>query len=288
MKVDGVPIPPIQSVNFQPPPLDLPSIKSLKKQRVKILNIAIDNLSQAELLSQVKHGVIFTPNVDHLIKLQSDRDFLQAYTIADYRVCDSKLLHYFSNFLGSPIKEKISGSDLFPSFYEYHKSNKDVRIFLLGAGAGVAQKAQARINQKVGRDIIVGTYSPPFGFEHDAIECQKIVNLINQSGATVLAIGVGSPKQEKWLYQYRQQLASINIFLAVGAAIDFEAGHKPRAPRWISEMGLEWLFRLLSEPRRLWKRYLIEDSRIFWLVLKQKYKLYQPPMEEFEDLIEID
>jgi N-acetylglucosaminyldiphosphoundecaprenol N-acetyl-beta-D-mannosaminyltransferase len=288
MTVDGA-SPQVEEIDFQTPPPNASNTKSLKKtQRVKILNVAIDNLSQAELLEQVKQGIIFTPNVDHLVKLQSDPDFLKAYSIADYRVCDSKLLCYFAQFLGSPIKEKISGSDFFPSFYRYHKNNHDIRIFLLGARDGVAQQAQAKINEKVGREIIVATYSPPFGFENNDTECQKIVNLINQSGATVLAIGVGAPKQEKWIYQYRHQLPNINIFLAVGATIDFEAGHKPRAPKWVSELGLEWLFRLISEPKRLWKRYLVDDTRIFWLVLKQKYKLYQPPMEEFEDLIELD
>jgi N-acetylglucosaminyldiphosphoundecaprenol N-acetyl-beta-D-mannosaminyltransferase len=275
-------------INELKPTLLESSPKPLKKaQQVKILNVSIDNLSKAELLEQVKQGVIFTPNVDHLIKLQSDPDFYKAYSIADYRVCDSKILYYFSKFLGSPIQEKISGSDFFPSFYNYHKHNTEIRIFLLGAQPEVAKKAQLKINQKIGRDIIVDTYSPPFGFEHDLIECQKIIDLINHSDATVLAIGVGAPKQEKWLYQHRHRLSKVKIFLAIGATIDFEAGHKPRAPHWISEMGFEWLFRLLSEPRRLWKRYLVDDLRIFWLLLKQKYKLYQPPMYEFEDLIRL-
>jgi N-acetylglucosaminyldiphosphoundecaprenol N-acetyl-beta-D-mannosaminyltransferase len=260
--------------------------KSLKKvQQVKILNVSIDNLSTAELLERVKQGVIFTPNVDHLVKLQSDPDFYKAYSMADYRVCDSKILYYFSKFLGSPIREKISGSDFFPRFYNYHRNNQEIRIFLLGAQPEVAKKAQLKINQKIGRNIVVDTYSPPFGFEHDPVECQKIVELIHRSDATVLAIGLGAPKQEKWICQYRHQLPKVKIFLAIGATIDFEAGHKPRAPQWVSEMGLEWLFRLLSEPRRLWKRYLVDDVRIFWLLLKQKYKLYQPPMYEFEDLI---
>lgn len=296
MQSDDVSTPPAEKSNgFQTIPIDelkpkLPKAisKSLKKtQRVKILNVAIDNLSKAELLEQVRQGIIFTPNVDHLIKLQSDPDFYKAYSIADYRVCDSKILYYFSKFLGSPIQEKISGSDFFPSFYNYHQHNTDIQIFLLGAQAEVAKKAQLKINQKIGRDIIVDTYSPPFGFEHDPAECQKIIELINASHATVLAIGVGAPKQEKWIYQHRHQLPKVKIFLAIGATIDFEAGHKPRAPQWISEMGFEWLFRLLSEPKRLWKRYLVDDVRIFWLLLKQKYKLYQPPMYEFEDLIRL-
>jgi exopolysaccharide biosynthesis WecB/TagA/CpsF family protein len=95
--------------------------------------------------------------------------------------------------------------------------------------------------------------------------------MIRQSPANVLVVGVGAPKQEKWIAKYRDQLPSIDIFLAVGAAIDFEAGNKPRAPELISKLGLEWLYRLSTEPRRLWKRYLLDDFPFLWLVVKQKF-----------------
>lgn len=239
----------------------------------RILNLSINNLSKKELLEQLKLGVVFTPNVDHLVKLQRDFEFYKIYSNADYRICDSKILLYASRFLGCPIQEKISGSDFFPAFYEYHKANEQIKIFLLGAAEGVAQKAQFKINVKVGRRIIVDTFSPSFGFEKNEEECSKIIDRINRSGATVLAIGVGAPKQEKWIYKYKHRLPNIKIFLAIGATIDFEAGHKSRAPKWISEVGFEWLYRLVSEPARLWKRYLLEDPYFFWLILKQRLNL---------------
>jgi len=243
-------------------------------KQVKILNILINNSSQNELLEQIKEGVVFTPNVDHLVKLQKDRGFLRAYSIADYKLCDSKILLYASRFLGSPIKEKVSGSDFFPAFYNYHRNNPSIKIFLLGADKGVAKKAQDSINKKVKRNIVVGSYSPLFGFENTEEECLNIVDMVNRSGATVLAVGVGAPKQEKWIYKYKHKLPNIKIFLAIGATIDFEAGNVKRAPQWMSNVGLEWLHRLLSEPKRLWKRYLIEDLPFFWLILKQKLSLY--------------
>ncbi len=247
-------------------------------KRVNLLNIWIDNLSKTELLEQIEHGVVFTPNVDHLIKLQNDQDFFTAYSIANYILCDSQILIYASRFLDTPIKEKNSGSDFFPAFYNYHKNNEDIKIFLLGAAKGVASKAQNKINSKVGRNIIVGAHSPSFKFEKDERECMAIVEMINQSEATVLAVGVGAPKQEKWIYKYKHYLPNIKIFLAVGAVIDFEAGNIKRAPKWMSALGLEWLYRLLSEPKRLWKRYLIEDLPFFWLILKQKLNLNQMPV----------
>jgi len=245
--------------------------------RVKLLNVSVDNLSQTELLNKLKSGIVFTPNVDHLMKLQDDREFFEAYDFATYKVCDSKILFYVSKFLGTPVKEKISGSDLFPAFYEYHKDNENIKIFLLGARAGVALKAQEKINSKIGRGIIVGAHSPSFGFEKDEKECLDILEIINQSGATVLAVGVGAPKQEKFICKYKDKLTNIKIFLAIGATIDFEAGNIKRAPKWISEAGLEWLYRLVAEPKRLWKRYLVHSPSFFWLVLKQKLNLYVHP-----------
>jgi N-acetylglucosaminyldiphosphoundecaprenol N-acetyl-beta-D-mannosaminyltransferase len=239
---------------------------------VTILDIPIHNLSKTELLERLnrKGGVVVTPNVDHLMKLRKDPELQEAYQKADYRICDSKIVQYASIFLGHPIQEKISGSDLFPAFYEYNKNNQKIKIFLLGAETGIARQAQEKINQKVGRKIIVDTYSPPFGFEQDERECQKILELIQSSGATVVAVGLGAPKQEKWIIKYRDRLKKISIFLAIGATIDFEAGNKPRSPKWMSDVGLEWFYRLICEPRRLWKRYLIECLPFVGLVIKQK------------------
>ncbi|MGE5659194.1 MAG: WecB/TagA/CpsF family glycosyltransferase [Actinomycetota bacterium] len=249
---------------------------------VNLLNISIDNLSKAELLKKLERegGVVFTPNVDHLIKLQKDRDFNEAYKQSTYKVCDSQILMYASKFLGNPIREKICGSDLLPAFYNYHSHKETTKIFLLGAAEGVAKRASENINNKVGRQIVVGSYSPPFGFETDEEECQRIIKIINASGANVLAIGLGAPKQEKWIAKYKNQLKNIHTFLAIGAAIDFEAGHKPRAPKWMSDVGLEWMYRLLSEPQRLWKRYLIEGLPFFVLIVQQKIGVYKRPFVE--------
>lgn len=247
-------------------------------KQVNLLNLGIDNITMQELLKELQFGgVVYTPNVDHLMKLQKNQEFYLAYQKADYLVCDSKILIYASKFLGIPIEEKISGSDLFPAFYNYYKDDENMKIFLLGGWEETAKIAQQKINSKVGRDMVVATYSPPFGFEKDEQECQKIIELINNSGATVLGIGVGAPKQELWLEKFKHQLENVKVFLAIGATINFEAGNMKRAPQWMSEIGLEWFYRLLSEPNRLWKRYLLDDLPFFLLVLKQKFRLYKNP-----------
>jgi len=250
----------------------------------KILNIHIDNISLKDILKNLNEGVVVTPNIDHLMKLQYDKDFYEIYYQANYKLCDSKLLQIVSKFLGKPIIEKISGSDFFPAFCNYHKDNQDIRIFLLGsAEQNIVDTAMSNINAKYERNIIIGGLSPSFGFENKDDENEKIIQKIIQSGATVLAVGVGAPKQEKWIIKYKNKLPNIKIFMAIGATIDFEAGNIKRAPKWMSNNGLEWLYRLLSEPKRLWKRYLIDDLPFFWLIIKQKLNLYNNPWEKIND-----
>ena len=245
-------------------------------ERVNLLNICLDNLSKKELLTRLGHGgIVVTPNVDHLMKLQKDPEFHQVYRKSDYVVCDSKILFYASRVLGQPIQEKISGLDLFPAFYEYYKHDENVTIFLLGGTPISVQLAKRKINQKVGRNMVVGVYSPPFGFENYVNENEKIVALINRSEATTLAVGLGVPKQEKWIYKYKEQLPYIKTLLPIGATINFESGHIARYRKWMSEVGLEWMYRLMSEPRRLWKRYLIEDLPFGWLLMQQLLNRYE-------------
>jgi N-acetylglucosaminyldiphosphoundecaprenol N-acetyl-beta-D-mannosaminyltransferase len=252
-------------------------LQAASYKKVHILNTWVDNLSMSELLGQLESGVVFTPNVDHIIKLQRDEEFSKIYDFAHYRVCDSQILMYASKFLGFPLKEKVSGSDLFPAFCKFHRDHENIKVFLLGGDQGVAERAKNRLNTIVGREIVVEALSPSFGFEKNEQECLEIVEKINQTGATVLAIGVGAPKQEKWIYKYRDRLPHVKIFLAIGASIDFEAKTVKRSPKWMSQVGLEWLYRLIREPRRLWKRYLVDDIPFLWLILLQKFGLYTPP-----------
>jgi len=247
--------------------------------RIPILNIEVDNIKKSDLLKEFKSGVLITPNVDHLMKLQKDREFYDIYQKAEYVTVDSKIVSLSMKYLGRPVKEVITGSDFFPSFYNYHKDNPDIKIFLFGAMPGVAKKAMGIINEKIGREIVVGEYSPSFGFEKNEDECDQIVNMLNESPANVLVVGVGAPKQEKWIYKYKDQLKNIKIYLAIGATIDFEAGNIKRAPKIFQKFAMEWLYRLMKEPKRLWKRYIVEDLPFFKLIYKQKRNKYKNPFE---------
>ena len=248
------------------------------KDRIKILNVEIDNITQKELLAQLNKGVLVTPNVDDIMKHQRDEEFHRYASQAEFCVCDSKIVLLASKFLGKSLKEAIPGSGFFPEYCEYHK-NDNTKIFLLGAKEGVGEEAKKRINQRVGRELVVGSYSPPFGFEKDEKECEHIVEILSKSSANVVLVGLGNPKQTKWIYKYKDRLSNIDVFLALGATIDFEAGNVKRAPKIVQKLALEWLYRLCKEPKRMYHRYLIEDMPFFWLLLKQKLGKYKNPFE---------
>lgn len=243
----------------------------------RILNINIQNITQEELLKQLTKGVLITPNVDHLVKLQKDKEFYDAYQQV---VCDSKILYILSKFLKRPLPEAIPGSRFFTAYYEYHKNDPNCKIFLLGAAKGIAKKAMARINQKVGRTIVVGAHSPSYGFENKPEECEELIRIVNESGANVILVGVGAPKQEKWIIKYRNRMPQVDIFMGLGATIDFEAGTLKRAPNIWQKIGMEWLYRCLKEPKRLFKRYFIDDMKFFYYFSKQVLGIYKNPFKK--------
>ena len=252
---------------------------STKTQKIQILNIEFDNHSKHDFLKDLDHGIVFTPNMDHLSILQRDVSFYHAYQQADFKLCDSKILYFLSKLnLVPKITEQIAGSDLFPSFCQYHKTNDRVKIFLLGGRTPSSlNQVIDKYNHYADREMIVGGYSPPFGFEKDEVICARIIEMINNSGANVLAVGLGAPKQEKWIIKYRHLLHFVDIFFAIGATIDFESGEQKRAPKFLTQFGLEWAYRMLNEPKRLAKRYLVDDLPVFYLLFLQKIGLYQNP-----------
>lgn len=246
-------------------------------ERIDVLNIKILNITQKHLLEVLSDGVLITPNLDHLIKLQKDRDFYEVYKEAEWVICDSRILYLFARLLKRSIVEAIPGSSFFTSFYEYHKNDENCRIFLLGAAEGVAKKAMENINKKVGRQIVVGAHSPSYGFDKREDECDELVRIVNKSGANVLLVGVGAPKQEKWIMKYRNQMPDVRIFMALGATIDFEAGVLKRAPMIWQKVGMEWLYRCMKEPKRLFRRYFIDDMQFFYYFSKQLLGIYKNP-----------
>ncbi len=247
---------------------------------IKILNADVLNITKAELLEQLKKGVLVTPNLDHLVKLQKDREFYDVYQQADWVVCDSRILYFLSKLLKKSFPEAIPGSSFFTAYYEYHKDDPDCRIFLLGAREGIAKKAMERINERMGREIVVGAHSPSFGFEKKEDECEELTRIVNASGANVVLVGVGAPKQEKWIMKWKDRMPGVDVWMALGATIDFEAGTLKRAPKFYRKIGMEWFYRFIKEPKRLFKRYFVDDMKFFWQFTKQLFGCYHDPFAE--------
>ena len=246
----------------------------------RFLNIDILALTQDELLQKLDKGVLITPNVDHLVKLQKDRTFYGLYRQADWLVCDSKILYLLSKQLKRPLPEAIPGSSFFTAFYMHHRYDPWCRIFLLGAKEGVAVKAMERINEKVGRQIVVGAYSPSMGFEKNKDENEHIYKVINASGANVVLVGVGCPKQEKWIFAHKDRMPEVDLWMALGATIDFESGNVKRAPTIFQKLALEWFYRFLMEPKRMFKRYFVDDMLFFYYFAKQLLGIYKNPFDK--------
>jgi exopolysaccharide biosynthesis WecB/TagA/CpsF family protein len=243
--------------------------------RMKFMNTHVDNLDFNETLAEIErlventaHSYVVTPNVDHIVKLENDEEFLEVYNNATLILTDGKPLIWIAKLYGKPIKEKISGSDLFPLLCGL-AAKKGYRMFFLGAAEGVAATAAEKLTEKNPGLNVVGTYSPKMGFEKDAEEIEKIIGIVNESKANILIVGLGAPKQEKFIYRYKDRL-DVNISLGLGASLDFEAGSVKRAPAWMSRVGLEWFYRLCKEPKRMFKRYIIDDMQIIKLAWKYR------------------
>lgn len=245
--------------------------------RIKFMNTEIDNLTMDEaldaienLIAQNKNAYVVTPNVDHIVQLERGGEIVDVYKNADLILCDGKPLIWISKWYGTPIKEKISGSDLFPRLCE-RAAKKGYKMFFLGAAEGVAARAAVNLEKKYKGLQVVGTYSPPYGFEKNHEEMHKIITMIREAAPQILIVGLGAPKQEKFIYHNREALG-VPISLGLGASLDFEAGEVKRAPRWMADHGLEWIYRIFQDPKRLAKRYLVDDRVIFELAWKYRKK----------------
>lgn len=245
----------------------------MKKQA--LLNTYVNNLTMDEALNSIekmikqeKKSYIVAVNVDVIIKIEEDQKLKQITDEADLTLVDGKPLIWISKMKKNPIKEKISGSDLVPKVCEL-AAKKNYSIFILGGKEGIANQAKEKLEIKHPNINIVGTYSPPMGFEANEKELNKINKMISKVKPDLLIVCFGCPKQEKWIYDNINKYEA-NVSICAGATVDFLAGNIKRAPKWMSNHGLEWFYRFMQEPKRLFKRYFIDDVKIIKLIKKYK------------------
>ncbi len=242
--------------------------------QVHLFGIRLDNLSMAETLERVRgflrgsgrHYVV-TPNVDHVVRLQRDPEFRQIYLRASLVVADGMPLIWASRLLGKPLKDRVTGTDLLRPVCRI-AAEEGASVFFLGGNPGVAEKAAENLSRELPGLRVAGTSAPPFGFEYDPEEDRRVVEAIQRSKADILFVCLGAPKQERWIARHLEELP-VKAAFCVGSALDYPAGAARRAPLWMRKGGLEWVWRILLEPRRLARRYLIEDAAFFGIFLRE-------------------
>jgi N-acetylglucosaminyldiphosphoundecaprenol N-acetyl-beta-D-mannosaminyltransferase len=245
-------------------------------EKQPLLNTYVNNVSMDETLQEIsrlieekKKSYIVAINVDVVMKMEKDEYLKKIADEADLTLVDGKPLVWIAKWHKHPVKAKISGSDMVPELCRV-AAEKEYSIFIIGGKKGIAEKAKANLEKQLKNIKIVGTYSPPLGFERNKPELEKINAMMSIAHPDILIVCFGCPKQEKWIYEnYKKYDATVSI--CAGATVDFLAGNVNRAPKWMADHGFEWIYRLFQEPKRLFKRYLVDDIKIIKLVWKYRH-----------------
>jgi N-acetylglucosaminyldiphosphoundecaprenol N-acetyl-beta-D-mannosaminyltransferase len=237
-------------------------------RRVKLFGMQIEHITLNEAVARVlgwcgrtgeRCRYVVTPNVDHAVLFQDRSDLQAAYADASLVLADGAPIVLASRLLRRPLPERVAGSDLVPAIFR--STTDGLRVYLLGAAPGVAESAAANIEREWRNVKVVGTYSPPLGFESDDAENARILDRIAAVRPDIVIVGFGAPKQELWVHRHCQEMQA-KVVLCAGATIDFLAGHRRRSPVWMRRAGLEWLHRVWTEPGRLGSRYA-RDAWVF-------------------------
>src|SRR5260370_10958235 len=242
--------------------------------RLRLGQIPIDRLTFAEALDAIegliragRGGTVFTPNVDHVVLAEQDELFRSAYRETDLSLVDGVPVVWASRLFGPRLPEKIAGSDLMRPLAA-RAATKGWRVYLLGAAPGVAQRVKEILEGDYPGINVVGTGSPNVDLAKNVSKQQAMVDEVRATRPDILFLSLGAPKQEIWAHRIRQMLQPA-VIIGVGATFDFIAGTAKRAPPWIGAAGVEWLYRLVHEPRRLWKRYLVRDPKFLVILARQ-------------------
>jgi N-acetylglucosaminyldiphosphoundecaprenol N-acetyl-beta-D-mannosaminyltransferase len=234
------------------------------------VGVVVDFVRNAELTPDAPCRIVVTPNLDHAVELRQNERLRAAYEAAALVLADGMPLVWASRLGPRPLPERVTGSDLTPRVLGAAPAG--VRVFLLGGSEAAAEAAERNIRSRYPGLTLVGRLSPPRGFEHDAAWSERIVHAITESRAQLVVLGLGAPKQELWAHRHADRLPA-TVMLCVGATIDFLAGTVSRAPRWMQAIGLEWVYRLLSDPKRLLRRYARDAwhlPRLLWDDLRDR------------------
>lgn len=240
-------------------------------RRLTIGRVPVDVVDSREALAEVERlidakqgGFVFTPNIDHVVNVERDDAFAAAYARADLSIADGMPLVWASHLLGTPLPERVAGSDLVGPLLE-RAGQRQWRVFLLGAAPGVADKA-AKVAKEKWNTLIVGTDAPMVNLK-DTAQLDAIAQQLADAKPDLVLLAFGAPKQELLIAHIADRVKPA-VLLGIGASLDFIAGTIKRAPAIMRKTGFEWLYRLAQEPGRLWRRYLVNDPRFVVILLR--------------------
>jgi len=248
-----------------------------RRQRTDVLGVAVDAVSLAEAVERIERWVagddrqyVCVCTAHSIVEAGRSPDVWQALDEAGMVTPDGMPLVWLSRLAGHGRTERVYGPDLMLACLE-RSTATGCRHYLYGGGPGVAERLADVLRARFPGLQIAGASTPGWGSADDLASAEAAVE-INRSGADVVWVGLGAPKQELWMWKMRPRLGA-RVLVGVGAAFDFHAGTVRQAPRWMQRAGLEWLFRLCKEPRRLWRRYLVSNSRFLFDLACQTLRL---------------
>jgi N-acetylglucosaminyldiphosphoundecaprenol N-acetyl-beta-D-mannosaminyltransferase len=242
-------------------------------KEVSFLNTKINNLNMQESLYEIEnaiqndqqfhHAVV---NASKIVDMQTDFQLRQSVNESDLINADGQAVVWASKFLNKPLKERVAGIDLMEKLITLaHKNN--YKIYFFGAKEDVVKEVVKKYSKEFSPNIIAGYRNGYFKKEEE----KEIANQISESGANILFVAISSPTKENFLYENKALLSKVNFIMGVGGSFDVVSGKVKRAPIWMQKMGLEWFYRAIQEPKRMWKRYLIGNTKFILLVFKEKF-----------------
>lgn len=242
--------------------------------KINILNTHIHDLTMHETLAivdktiasgeQLHHVVV---NAGKIVAMQSDLQLRQSVNESDLINADGQAVVWASRILGKPLKERVAGIDLMVNLVEL-AHQKNYKVFFFGAQEDVVKTVVNKYAEQYSSNIIAGYRNGYFNKDEEEDIARDIAN----SGANMLFVAISSPTKENFLFDNKEILKKVNFVMGVGGSFDVVSGKIKRAPEWMQKSGLEWFYRFSQEPKRMWKRYLVGNSKFIGLVIKEKYR----------------
>jgi N-acetylglucosaminyldiphosphoundecaprenol N-acetyl-beta-D-mannosaminyltransferase len=260
-----------------PHPIPKASLRDANADRIAIGHVLVDNYSFEQATSAIityalsggAPAYVVTPNAQHVVLLDRNRLLREVYHNADLIVPDGISLLLAARVFGKRLRQRVTGVDLFQSLCELAAQN-NLRVFLLGGRPGSADLTAATMKRQYPM-LQISTWCPPFGFENDPDEARRMADAVHRAQPDLLFVGLGTPKQEKWIFEHGLKLGAA-VTVGVGGTFEMVGGIVSRAPLGIQKLGLEWLHRLLMEPRRMWRRYLIGNIQFCGIIVIQGFR----------------